>query len=71
MPTRVVFFKMQIMQLLLNISPTKKEEFTLSSKINKATCLLLFCGSVSKLSFDRIIIDEVCSSGVQFFFLFI
>ena len=63
MPTRVVFLKMQIMQLLLNISPTKKEEFTLTSKINKAACLFLFSGCVSKLSFDRLIIDEVCSSA--------
>ena len=62
---------MQIMQLRLNISPTKKEEFTLSSKINKAACLFLFSGCVSKLSFDRIVIDEVCSPACNFFFLFI
>ena len=59
--TNACCFLMQIMQLLLNISPTKKEEFTLSSKTNKAACLFLFSGSVSKLSFDRIIIDEVCN----------
>ena len=46
--------------LFKNISLTKKVEFTLSSKIIQAACLFLFSGSVSKLSFDRIIIDETC-----------
>ena len=59
MPTRVVFwYKMRL--LFENISLTKKVEFTLSSKIIQAACLFLFSGSVSKLSFDRIIIDETC-----------
>ena len=54
MPTRVVFqCKMQL--LFKNISVTKKVEFKLSSKIIQAACLFLFSGSVSKLSFDRII----------------
>ena len=43
-----------------NISLTEKVEFTLSSKIIQAACLFLVSGSVSKLSFDRIIIDETC-----------
>ena len=46
--------------LFKNISLTKKVGFTLSSKIIQAACLFLFSGSVSKLSFDRIIIDETC-----------
>ena len=45
--------------LFKNISLTKKVGFTLSSKIIQAACLFLFSGSVSKLSFDRII-DETC-----------
>ena len=62
------------MQLLFkNIS--KKVEFTLSSKIVQGACLFLFSGSVSKLSFDRIIIDETCQFclkliGVQSIFSF-
>ena len=43
-----------------NISLTKKVGFTLSSKIIQAACLFLFSGSVRKLSFDRIIINETC-----------
>ena len=46
--------------LFKNISLTNKVEFTLSSKIIQAACLFLFSGSVSKLGFDRIIIDETC-----------
>ena len=46
--------------LFKNISLTKKVGFTLSSKIIQAACLFFFSGSVSKLSFDRIIIDETC-----------
>ena len=74
MPTRVVFwYKMRL--LFKNISLTKKVEFTLSSKIIQAACLFLFSGSVSKLSFDRIIIDETChlsqnSSACNQFFRF-
>ena len=73
MPTRVVFwYKMRL--LFKNISLTKKVEFTLSSKIIQAACLFLFSGSVSKLSFDRIIIDETCqllqNIGVQSIFSF-
>ena len=61
--------------LFKNISLTKKVEFTLSSKIIQAACLFLFSGSVSKLSFDRIIIDETChlfqnSSACNQFFRF-
>ena len=44
--------------LFKNISLTKKVGFTLSSKIIQAACLFLFSGSVCKLSFYRIIIDE-------------
>lgn len=51
--------------LCKNISLTKKVEFTLSSKIIQAACLFLFPGSVSKLSFDRIIIDETCQFWLQ------
>ena len=61
------------MQLLLNISLTKKVEFTLSSEIIQAACLFLFCGSASKLiSFDHIIIDEECQFcfGTQLIFSF-
>ena len=57
---RVFFFKYKMPLLFKNISLTKKVEFTLSSKIIQAACLFLFSGSVSKLSFDRIIIDETC-----------
>ena len=68
---RVVFWcKMQL--LFKHISVTKKVECTLSSKIIQAACLFLFSGSVSKLSFDLIIIDETrqfCFSSAcnQFF----
>ena len=64
------------MQLLFeNMSLTKKVEFTLSSKIIQAACLFLFSGSVSKLSFDLIIIDETCQFcfkliGIQSVFSF-
>ena len=46
--------------LFKNISLTKKVEFTPGSKIIQAACLFFFSGSVSKLSFHRIIIDETC-----------
>ena len=46
--------------LFKNISLTKKVEFTLNSKIIQAACLFLFSGSVSKLSFDHVIIDDMC-----------
>ena len=58
MPTSVVFWYKKRL-LFKIISQTKKVEFTLSSKIIQAACLFLFPGSVSKLSFDRIIIDEI------------
>ena len=57
--------------LFKNISLTKKVEFTLSSKIIQAACLFLFSGSVSKLSFDRIIIYFASKLiGVQSIFSF-
>ena len=58
MPTCVVFTCK--IQFLLNISLTKKVEFTLSNKIIQAPCLSLFSGSVSKLSFDGIIKNKAC-----------
>ena len=57
--------------LFKNISLTKKVEFTLSSEIIQAACLFLFSGSVSKLSFDRIIINFASKLiGVQSIFSF-
>ena len=57
---RLLFFGTKCGCFLKIFFLTKKVEFTLSSKIIQAACLFLFSGSVSKLSFNRIIIDETC-----------